>query len=75
MKVALPIFVTSDRFCQAVRPILPNSLTDFEIGIFLSICLILCNVMSVGQMLRKIGWTPWENQADSKNQTDFGCFA
>ncbi len=41
--VVVPIFVMSDRFCQAVCPILPGSLTDFEIGIFLSLCLILCN--------------------------------
>ncbi len=34
--VVLPIFVMSDRFCQAVRLI-------FEIGIFLSIRPILCN--------------------------------
>ncbi len=27
----LLIFVTSDQFCQAVCPILPGSLTDFEI--------------------------------------------
>ncbi len=27
--VALPIFVTSDQFCQAVHPILPGSPTDF----------------------------------------------
>ncbi len=35
--MVLLIFVTSDQFCQAVRPILPGSLTDFEIGIFLSL--------------------------------------
>jgi len=28
---------------------------------------------SVGQMLTKIGWMAWQNQSDSKNQTDFGC--
>ncbi len=41
--VALLIFVMSDQFCQAVRPILPGSPPDFEMGIFLSLCLILCN--------------------------------
>jgi len=46
--VALPIFVTSDQFCQAVCPILPGSLSNFEIGIFLSFRLILCNVMNIG---------------------------
>ncbi len=71
--VALPIFVMSDQFCQAVCPILPGSPTDFEIGIFLSLCLILCNVMSVCQMLTKIGLTAWQNQSDSKNSTNFGC--
>jgi len=30
-------FVTSNQFCQAVRLILPGSLIDFEIGIFLSL--------------------------------------
>ncbi len=72
--VALPIFVTSDQFCQAVCPTLPGFLTNFEIGIFLSLCLILCNVMSVSQMLTKIGWTAWQNQSDSKNRTNFGGF-
>jgi hypothetical protein len=71
--VALLIFVMSDWFCQAVCPILPGSLTDFEIGIFLSLCLILCNVMSVCQMLTKIGLMAWQNQSDSKNSTNFGC--
>ncbi len=41
--VELPIFVMSDWFCQAVRLILPGSPTDFEIGIFLSLRMILCN--------------------------------
>ncbi len=72
--VVLPIFVTSDRFCQAVCPILPGSPTNFEIGIFLSLPPILCNVMSVIQILTKIGQTGWQNWSDSKNQTDFGCF-
>ncbi len=44
-------------FCH-VRLVLPGSLTDFEIGIFLSLLLILCNVMSVSQMLTKIGRQP-----------------
>jgi hypothetical protein len=69
-----PDFVMSDRFCQAVRPILPGSPTNFEIGIFLSLRLILCNVMSVSQMVTKIRRTAWQNWSDSKNQTDFGCF-
>jgi hypothetical protein len=30
--------------------------------------------MSVGRMLTKIGRTAWQNQSDSKNQTDLGCF-
>ncbi len=41
--VMLLIFVISDQFCQAVCPILPGSPTNFEIGIFLSLCRILCN--------------------------------
>ncbi len=41
--VVLPIFVMTDRFCQAVHPILPGFRPIFEIGIFLSLCLILCN--------------------------------
>jgi len=48
--VVLLIFVMYDWFCQAVCPI-------FEIGIFLSLRPILCNVMSVGQMLTKISRT------------------
>ncbi len=48
--VALPIFVTSNQFCQAVRLI-------FETGIFLSLCPILCNMMSVSWMLTNISWT------------------
>jgi len=72
--VALPIFVTSDQFCQAVHPILPSSPTNFEIGIFLSLCPILCNVMSVHQMLTKIRWMAWQSWSDSKNQSNFGCF-
>ena len=72
--VALLIFVTSDRFCQAVCPILPGSLTNFEIGIFLSLCPILCNVMLVSQLLIKIRRPAWQNWLDSKNWTNFGCF-
>jgi hypothetical protein len=60
-------------FCH-VRPILPGCLSNFEIGIILSLCLILCNVMSISQMLTKIRWTAWQNQSDSKNWTNFGCF-
>jgi hypothetical protein len=62
------------RFCQALCPILPGSLTNFEIGIFLSLHLILCNVRSVGQMITKIRQTAWQNQSDSKNRTNFVCF-
>jgi hypothetical protein len=72
--VALPIFVMSDRFCLAVRPILPGSPTDFDKGIFLSLCLILCYVMSVDWMLTKIRQTAWQYRSDNKNQTDFSCF-
>jgi hypothetical protein len=61
-------------FWRAVHPILSGSLTDFDIGIFLSLHPILCNVMSVSRMLTKIGRMVWQNQSDSKNQTDFGCF-
>jgi hypothetical protein len=72
--VALPIFVTFEQFCPAVCPILPGSPKDFEVGIFLSLCPILCNVMPFGLMLTKIGRTAWQNQSDSKNKTDYGCF-
>jgi hypothetical protein len=72
--VALLICVMSNQFCQAVCLILPGSLTDFEIGIFLSVCPILCNVISIGQMLTKIRQMAWQNQSDSKNRTNFGCF-
>ncbi len=65
--VALLIFVTSDQFCQAVRLILPGSPTNFEIGIFLPLCLILCNSCSI------VGQRAWQNQWDCKNWTDFGC--
>jgi hypothetical protein len=53
---------------------LPGSPTNFEIGIFLSLCPILCNVMSVSQMLTKIAWAAWQSWSDSKNRTNFGCF-
>jgi hypothetical protein len=58
-------------FChvQLILPgcrILPASLNNFEIGIFLSLHLILCNVMSVGLMLTKIGWMAWQNRSDIK---------
>jgi hypothetical protein len=56
--VAHPIFVKSTIFCQAVHPILPGSLTNFEIGIFLSLHLTLCNVMSVSRMLTIIRQQP-----------------
>jgi hypothetical protein len=72
--VGLPIFVTFDRFCQAVCLILPGSLANFEIRIFLSLRLILCKVMSVSRMLTKIRQTAWQNWSHSKNQTNFGCF-
>ncbi len=45
--VALPIFVMYDQFCQAVCPI-------FQLGIFLHLSLILCDVISLGQMLTKV---------------------
>jgi hypothetical protein len=61
-------------FFREFSAILPGCLSDFEIGIFLSLRPILCNVMSVGWMLTKIGQTAWQNQSDSKNQTNFGCF-
>ncbi len=52
----LPIFVMSYQFCLAVRLILPGPLTDFEMGIFLSLRLILCNVMlSVGCLQKSDG--------------------
>ena len=60
-------------FCQ-VQLILPGSPTILEIEIFLSLCPILCNVMSVSQMLTKIRQTARKNWSDSKNWTDFGCF-
>jgi hypothetical protein len=72
--VVLLIFVSSDQFCQAVCPFLPGSPSNFETGIFLSLCPILCNVMSFSWMLTKIGQTTWQNWSDSKNRTDFGCF-
>ncbi len=56
--VVLPIFVKSTIFCQAVHPILPGSLTNFEIGIFISLHLTLCNVMSVSQMFTIIRRQP-----------------
>jgi hypothetical protein len=65
--VALQIFVH-------IRPILPGSPTDFETGILFSLHPIFCNVMSVGQTLTKIRLTAWQNQSDSKNQTDFWLF-
>ncbi len=64
--------VASD-FCH-IWPILPGCPSDFEIGIFLSLRPILCNVMSISQMLTKIRRITWQNWSDSKNQTDFGCF-
>ncbi len=75
--VELRIFVMSGQFCKAVCLILPGSLTNFEIEIFLSLCLILCNscqiAMSVSWTLTKIRWMAWQNQLDNKNRTDFGC--
>jgi hypothetical protein len=46
--MALLIFVMSNWFCQDVCPILPGSPTNFEIGIFLSRCPILCNLCQIG---------------------------
>ncbi len=65
--VALQIFVH-------IQPILPGSPTDFEIGIFLYLHPILCNVMSVSRMLTKIGLTAYQNQSDAKIGPIFGCF-
>jgi len=69
-----PVYTNSgaSEFCH-VWLILPGCLSNFQIGIFLSLHLILCNVMSVSQMLTKIGQMAWQNQPDSKNQTNFGC--
>ncbi len=49
-----PIYMYSGAsdFCH-LQLILPGSPTNFEIGIFLSLCLILCNVKSVSRMLKK----------------------
>jgi hypothetical protein len=70
-----PIYMYSGAsdFCH-LQLILPGSPTGFEIRIFLSLRPILCYVMSVSRMLKKIGQTAWQNWLDSKNQTNFGCF-
>jgi hypothetical protein len=47
---------TSD-FCH-LQLILPGSPTNFEIRIFLSLRLILCNVKSVSRMLKKLDRQP-----------------
>ncbi len=67
-------FVMSDQFCQAVHLILPGSPTNFEIVIFLSLCLILCNVMSVSQIAYKNGRMAWQNWSDSKKSDWFWLF-
>ncbi len=72
--VALTIFVMSDWFCQAVCPILPGSLTNFEIGIFLSLHPILCNVMFVCRMLTKIGLMASQNWVGQQQLDQFWLF-
>jgi hypothetical protein len=81
--VVLLIFVMSDWFCQAVRPILPGW-GNFLVHRFIES--FIWNLwLTIGHELHKIRWRDrkipiskisqraWQNQTDSKNQTDFGC--
>ncbi len=54
--MALLIFVTSNRFCQAVCPILPGSPTNFEIGLGPILCNVIClSVKCIQKLNRRPG--------------------